>query len=296
MQVQNNITKLYETLIKFEDRVDSDDRIVQLLEEYLDRCIVAGANINQMLDGIQGDTLLHKAVREGKIHVVQALIHKGAKTEVVNLCEQTPRQLAEKKSLLMFFPPLQKKETPPVFEFTGLTISHESYFKAVRSGKKNLVEHLLNVGSKNLLISRDNDLRNALHIAASEGHVALVEILIKNGLDVEAKDKNGQSPLFLASQAGHLQIATLLLKEGCGRNTCDKYNQTPLHVAAAAGQLDVVTMLASSTNNEHISECVYMKDSGGRRPIDVATPKTKVYEYLLFVEELDKKTKCKTLP
>jgi len=48
--------------------------------------------------------------------------------------------------------------------------------------------------------ARDSVLRTALHVAAAEGQVAAVEFLIKNGADVNAVDRYGNTPLMEAKR------------------------------------------------------------------------------------------------
>ena len=55
----------------------------------------------------------------------------------------------------------------------------------------------------------------ALHEAAFEGRKEIVELLISNGADVNAKGESGRTPLDLATQSKrNLEIADLLRKHG----------------------------------------------------------------------------------
>ncbi|MDP7269522.1 MAG: ankyrin repeat domain-containing protein, partial [Pirellulales bacterium] len=51
-----------------------------------------------------------------------------------------------------------------------------------------------------------------LHIAAKEGKMETIELLIASGADVNAKDKNGETPLDYAISTDHTVIADLLRK------------------------------------------------------------------------------------
>ena len=53
-----------------------------------------------------------------------------------------------------------------------------------------------------------------LHIAAKEGKMETIELLIASGADVNAKDKNGETPLDYAISTDHTVIADLLRKHG----------------------------------------------------------------------------------
>ncbi len=50
-----------------------------------------------------------------------------------------------------------------------------------------------------------------MHAAVSRGHIEVVKILLANGADINAKDKNGITALNLASENGYKEIVYLLL-------------------------------------------------------------------------------------
>lgn len=52
--------------------------------------------------------------------------------------------------------------------------------------------------------------RTALHYAAREGKTSVVALLLKAGLDVEAKDLGGQTPRDFAKENKHQGIIRLL--------------------------------------------------------------------------------------
>ena len=62
--------------------------------------------------------------------------------------------------------------------------------------------------------THDYDKRTALHLAASEGHVDVVECLLSWSANVNATDRMGFSPLVDACRHGHLGIQNLLRRQG----------------------------------------------------------------------------------
>ncbi|NXY57368.1 ANR52 phosphatase, partial [Callaeas wilsoni] len=89
----------------------------------------------------------------------------------------------------------------------------------------------------------DQERRTPLHAAAYIGDVAILELLILSGANVNAKDTVWLTPLHRAAASRHevapLSAPTpqkalhLLLKHSADVNARDKHWQTPLHVAAA---------------------------------------------------------------
>ncbi|MFC1736976.1 ankyrin repeat domain-containing protein [Candidatus Hydrogenedentota bacterium] len=65
-----------------------------------------------------------------------------------------------------------------------------------------------------------------LHFAAAQGHKDIVEFLIENGADVNAKSEDGSTPLFIAVEMEQPEIAQLLFEQGAHRTA---------HTAAAMG-------------------------------------------------------------
>ena len=83
-----------------------------------------------------------------------------------------------------------------------------------------------------------------LLVAARQGHVELIDALLRRGADVNLPKANGATPLYLAAQEGHLAAASKLLEAGANVNQA-RYTvgATPLYVAAQMGHAAVVDAL-----------------------------------------------------
>uniref|UniRef100_A0A8C8BKK8 Ankyrin repeat domain 52 n=1 Tax=Otus sunia TaxID=257818 RepID=A0A8C8BKK8_9STRI len=81
--------------------------------------------------------------------------------------------------------------------------------------------------------AQDQERRTPLHAAAYIGDVAILELLILSGANVNAKDTVWLTPLHRAAASRNEKALHLLLKHSADVNARDKYWQTPLHVAAA---------------------------------------------------------------
>ena len=88
--------------------------------------------------------------------------------------------------------------------------------------------------------------QTALHIAAEEGHEALVSLLLAHGADANAVDSHRLSPLYLAVFKGRVGAVRALLDAGVPVNAaCGTVagQQTALHAAVRHRQKDVAALL-----------------------------------------------------
>ena len=85
-------------------------------------------------------------------------------------------------------------------------------------------------GKSNLEKERDLEGRSPLHIAAWQGHSAMVELLIAHGADVNAVDREKRTPLQSAAWQGHESVVWLLLKHGADGDQPCSQGATPLSI------------------------------------------------------------------
>lgn len=69
-----------------------------------------------------------------------------------------------------------------------------------------------------------------LHYAASQGKIEEVEMLLNDGLNINAKTHDGSTALHLAAQQEHETVCKLLIEKGADVNVKDDAGRTPLHI------------------------------------------------------------------
>lgn len=72
---------------------------------------------------------------------------------------------------------------------------------------------------------QDYDKRTALHLAASEGHASIVELLVQYKADVNLEDRWQRTPLTDARLYGHRDICRILEVNG-GKDTINHHSMT----------------------------------------------------------------------
>lgn len=154
---------------------------------------------------------LEFAISYGNVAMVQCLVDGGAD---VNKCQHSQHP----------------KNKPPLS-------------LAARRGNLEVVKILVAAGA---IISKNPD-HSPLAIAASDGHLALVQWLLESG--VMGVDIRQIDPCILcfAVQHGHMPVVQCLLKAGVGANRLEsKSRSTPLFCAARSGNLEITKLLLSA--------------------------------------------------
>lgn len=82
--------------------------------------------------------------------------------------------------------------------------------------------------------------------AAVAGDAAALEDGLRSGVDVNAKDRHGQTAIMLAAHRGHLEAVRLLLRHGADLNVTAKYGLSALMLAIVGGHEGVARELAKA--------------------------------------------------
>lgn len=117
--------------------------------------------------------------------------------------------------------------------------------EAVRKGDKMTVLAFLRLGM-------DKDTRffpsgsTPLILAASNGHLAVVNTLLNAGADVHLVRHHGYTALHEAARSGHKGVVIALLRAKADKDARTENNETPLYLAAGEGHLPVVEVLMAA--------------------------------------------------
>jgi len=202
--------------------------------------LINGAQVNAKNNF--GWTPLHYAASTGNKNVAELLLANGADVNYKNDSGDTPLDKA-------YLPLAHIIETAELLHQHGgkhsvknVTITYPWPFDAVAEGDLDKVKVLLEA-NPDLVFGKDNYGLTALHFAAMGGHRELVELLLVNKAEVNAKGNHGQTPLHYARDR---EVVELLLANKAEVNAQNDQGETPLANAAEAGRKDVIELLLTN--------------------------------------------------
>jgi hypothetical protein len=128
-----------------------------------------------------------------------------------------------------------------------------------------LIESSQEIEQTSIEATDDSDGATALSMAARQGYVDVVKVLLNANANIEAVDKHwGQTPLSWAAKNGHMEAVKLLLNANANIEAVDKWEETPLSWAAENGHVDVVKLLLNANAK------IEVMDEWGRTPLSRA--------------------------
>ncbi len=211
-------------------------------------------------------TPLCYAIVGGNIHIVELLITRGAIVEPYSKDLLDHAVSADRVDIvqLLFDNGTDPNQSPRMYD-DGSKMSELLKSYGVASRDINALDHMgwpplpyVCRGDKGehpnkvlrlLKLGADIDVRSskgktALHCAAKAGFLKVIDVLIENGANIDAKDNNGETPLFETIRStikdGEKQRASVesLLTKGANPNFKNKKGLTPLQIAERMRRTD----------------------------------------------------------
>jgi ankyrin repeat protein len=104
------------------------------------------------------------------------------------------------------------------------------------------------------LIARDADVNKTgwtpLHYAATNGHVAIIELLLEQHAYIDAESPNGTTPLMMAAHYGSPAAVKRLLEAGADPTLKNQLGLTAIDFANRAGRQDAAEMIAATVRSK----------------------------------------------
>ena len=154
--------------------------------------INAGADINQQNEF--GFTPLLIATKENNLEHVKYLISQGADFKIKNIN------------------------------------GNDALILATKENNVDIFKYLLLQGA-DYNVTSPKTKRQAIHIAARQGFLNIMEILLNKGVDINKPSALGESPLMLAIQSHFKPVVKYVIERGADINAKDTSGKTPLDYA-----------------------------------------------------------------
>ena len=174
-----------------------------------------------------GNALLHAAVHNGHMEIVNKLLENGA--SVNDACARYP-------------PPLQLAAQTGDPEMIGLLLrngagkdalnsaGYSALYSAAQFGHLAATQALLDAGTDvGVRCGEMGDF--AQHIAAEKGHGDVLKALIEHGANVDAACNVQNTALHVSAQHGRVKMIGVLVEAGANLHARDDTGRTPLHDA-----------------------------------------------------------------
>ena len=160
----------------------------------------------------------------------------------------TPLHTVAHEGLAIFYEKYMRSQCPPSggrrcdIELGNVDSENEERVTPLLSacvrGHSVVASLLIADGSDVMAKDRQHTLENTpLLKAASNGHLEVVKLLFENDAEINAMDFNEETPLHKATWGGHHEVAKPLLDNGAEINVQNSSQSTPLNKAPSRGHL-----------------------------------------------------------
>ena len=162
-----------------------------------------------------GNTLLHLASKQGLVSHVQALIEENASTELRNDLGETALDYSLSGNL-----------SDGIVACAAMLLRHGS--PEPREDNWRYITEPIRTGDYELRFELG---ATAQHLAAERNHEYMLAFFVRDGANVDSRDKHGNTPLHLAIRKGYKTVSSLLISHGANVNSRDYSGNTPIHQA-----------------------------------------------------------------
>ncbi|XVF55352.1 hypothetical protein PTKIN_Ptkin06aG0030400 [Pterospermum kingtungense] len=233
--------------------------------------------MTKQLTGKRDDTPLHSAVRAGDFELVLEIISGGEDGELKDLLSKQNQsgETALYVAAECGYADLVKemiKYYDSVLACVKAKNGYDAFHIAAKQGDLEILKILMEA-NLDLSMTFNSSNTTAVHTAASQGYTEVVNFLLEKGSNVLAIAKsNGKTALHSAARNGHLEIVKALLSKEPGITTrTDKKGQTALHMAVKGQSVEVVDELIKSDPS-----LINMTDAKGNTALHIGTRKGRI--------------------
>ncbi|KAL9555856.1 hypothetical protein PS6_002640 [Mucor atramentarius] len=201
-----------------------------------------------------GYGMIHALIVTKAPGALDLLLQQGANPNVVSISQVddekvSPCYLAAQVGWLSGLQKLVQAGGDLISARGGGSKKRTALHVAAENGHAAIVEYIVNITQGTLNLEKDMLGATALHYACTSGHSDLVSFMIKVCLiPIDEQDRKGETALHWATRSGRLEVVTLLIERyGCDVNSyVSKKVSTPYDLAKSAGHKRVAEYLKNN--------------------------------------------------
>ncbi|KAK3988467.1 ankyrin repeat-containing domain protein [Cladorrhinum sp. PSN332] len=195
---------------------------------------------------------VHLASLSGSLAALKLLFEQGAVAGAVDDNGDTCLHVAAREGIPAIIKLLSKQNGIDLNVFNGL--GYDALSEAVRAKHLEAVKELLD--QYRLMPSYDDSdkTENPLSLAIKSDSTEIIEFLVARGINLNAKDMNGEAPLHVATNRRMHRTMQLLLDKICSRDLQDSDGRTALLLAVKSGDIWALEILLKAGGNPMIQD------------------------------------------
>ena len=204
-----------------------------------------------------GERPIHVAVRRGHLQATLALIRAGANVTQETKGRYTPSRVFPTPLYVGIEADSQQSHLKIVFQLIadGSLLGHNPVIFhplliAAKLGNELYIRILLKRGVD--INARDLDKKTALYVASEAGYEAVVTLLLNSKADVNLALPNGMTPLMIAVKLGHLRVALILIEFGADEHKVTQYGQDVFSIGIEAEQMIILADIGTAINERNL--------------------------------------------
>ena len=209
-------------------------------------------------------TALHYAAENGHVNIVSLLVEHGARVNLKADEDSTLLALAVSAGRGLVVEPLLEAGADASVRIDGRTLLAElAWVSGDTDGNADAFHALLKAHFKPDEL--DDDGSSALHLAATNGNVKIVQTLLEGAASLFLRDGTLWTPLHRAANVNRVEVAQLLIDQGANLLIGDYNDWTCMHVAAMKGNVSVIEVLLQAAPS-----LLIRRSRDGRTPLHFA--------------------------
>jgi ankyrin repeat protein len=213
-------------------------------------------NIDVNLRDNNNTYLIQYAVLFNQIEIVELLIKKGSKLDIIDSDGKSLLFIPIKYNFLKLLSILLKYNNNYIGESIinikdnyGFTPLHYSI-------------NINNIGATKIILKYkpninifDNNGNNALQTSILKKNISITKLLIKSDININSRNKNGETPLHIACNYQLYNIVDLLLKNNANPNIADYDNNlTPILYSVSLRNIKIIELLLDNNADPNICD------------------------------------------